>query len=769
MAEKAKKVEGPKAEDQEKIKHELPYKVVEEGSKRLLVMDYSKEIRVPSVSESPIVMRDVIVKLLEIRNVDKIVLIQKQEYVYDADQTEMLYEVSKLYSNFVRRGKLLELRASKRGMLVHELSEKYEDLRRIVMHLLITDPVAAYVELKRIIRREEIELKHHASPSPKANREQYIKNVTDVVKKLEELTIIKLCKDQLPGYELGNREIYELMLAPTIKPYFIYTKLTAKYPTGAKEIDNYAVGEADVSIFELPNEVRPLYFIVPPEFKLPEKLYDLLGRAREIIAKHKPSREEYTRPSRIREVFYTIEKDLLRDIAKSTRVDLTAKTEEILTRILIRYTIGFGMLEVLLADPKIQDVVVNAPAGASPIFVTHRDYGECKTNITPTPREVDGWATKLRMTSGRPLDEANPVLDTSIVLPNARARVAAIQAPLSHQGLAFAFRRHRSVPWTLPLFIQNKMLTPLTAGLLSFLADGGRTILIAGTRSSGKTSLLGALLLEIMRKYRIITVEDTLELGTDYMRELGYDIESLKVQSVITGSEHEVEASDGIRTSLRLGDSCLIVGEVRSKEARALYEAMRVGALAHLVAGTIHGESPYAVFDRVVNDLEVPVTSFKATDVIVVANPVRTAAGIAAKKRVVSFSEVRKFWSKDPLDENGFANLLTYDAKKDRLVPTPTLIEGESEVLKSTAARVQEWAGDWPAAWNNILLRTKIKAEMVKLAEKSKRMKILEAPFVVRSNDEFHKICRDVKEEIGKTDPKRVFDKWLGWFKREIK
>ena len=55
------------------------------------------------------------------------------------------------------------------------------------------------------------------------------------------------------------------------------------------------------------------------------------------------------------------------------------------------------------------------------------------------------------------------------------------------------------------------MITPLAAGLISFLIDGARTMLIAGTRSSGKTSFLGSLMVEIMRKGRIVTVEDTLE------------------------------------------------------------------------------------------------------------------------------------------------------------------------------------------------------------------------------------------------------------------
>ena len=77
-----------------------------------------------------------------------------------------------------------------------------------------------------------------------------------------------------------------------------------------------------------------------------------------------------------------------------------------------------------------------------------------------------------------------------------------------------------------------------------------------------------------MKKYRIITVEDTLELPVDEYRKLGFNILPLKVQSVITRLEAELPADEGIRTALRLGDSCLIIGEVRSKEAHALYEAL---------------------------------------------------------------------------------------------------------------------------------------------------------------------------------------------------
>ena len=132
---------------------------------------------------------------------------------------------------------------------------------------------------------------------------------------------------------------------------------------------------------------------------------------------------------------------------------------------------------------------------------------------------------------------------------------------------------------------------------------------------------------------------------------------SSKVSFCCPTTDTEVDPAEALRTALRLGDSALVIGEVRSKEAKVLYEAMRIGALANVVAGTIHGASPYSIFDRVVNDLGVPRTSFKATDVIVVANPVRSADGLHRWRRVTQITEVRKHWEQDPLTENGFVDL----------------------------------------------------------------------------------------------------------------
>ena len=126
-----------------------------------------------------------------------------------------------------------------------------------------------------------------------------------------------------------------------------------------------------------------------------------------------------------------------------------------LAKILVRHTIGFGLIEVLLQDKNIQDIVLNAPIPQDKYFFETWNYDECYTNILPSQEDVDSWAAKFRMISGRPLDEANPVLDTQLEIDNMRARIAIIQQPLSPNGLAYAIRRHREDPWTSPSFYKK--------------------------------------------------------------------------------------------------------------------------------------------------------------------------------------------------------------------------------------------------------------------------------------------------------------------------
>ena len=169
------------------------------------------------------------------------------------------------------------------------------------------------------------------------------------------------------------------------------------------------------------------------------------------------------------------------------------------------------------------------------------------------------------------------------------------------------------------------------------------------------------------------------------------------------------------------------------------------------------------------NDLEVPATSFKATDLIVVANPIKSADGLKSWRRVLQIAEVRKHWDKDPLTEGGFVDLMKYNVEKDILEPTDDLMNGESDVMKEIAANVKGWAGDWDAVWDNVLLRQKIKEEIVAMSDKLKNPDILEAEFTVKSNNAFHQISDEVTQDIGLPTSEMVFPKWKRWLEKEVK
>ncbi|MFH0867806.1 MAG: type II/IV secretion system ATPase subunit [Candidatus Woesearchaeota archaeon] len=752
-------------------KKPFSYEIIREGDDVIVSVNLEDYPHIPSLEDDPIVMTKACDMLIEVKDATKIIFIQKRNYEYDYTQTELLREIASLYRKLVKRKDLFSYTALLSDVSCTKwINNWYSAAQNIISNLLRSDPIGAYVEMTRIVRDERIKAERSLDKSFIKCSEKYVGILNYLIQMFEKTKLISLAKPYLAGHKVGDREIYRRFLTSVIRPDFMFTKLMAAFPHDAEEISSYTVGgDIEITIFKLPDTVQYLYHVMPPEFKLSEEKYEILDTARKIMAEHKPKRSEFVNPERMRQVFFNVGLDLIDELSGQKNINMTSAEIEQLTHILVRYTVGFGLIEILLQDAKVQDVTVNNQIGETPMFIVHEEFGDCRTNIIPTSGEAESWATKLRLTSGRPLDEANPILDTEITIRGARARVAVVGEPLNPFGLSYAFRRHRDKPWTLPLFIHNKMISPLTAGLMSFLIDGSRTLLVAGTRSAGKTSLLGSLLVELMRKYRIITIEDTLELPTASLRKLGYNIQPMKVAAALTKSSVEVPADEGIRATLRMGDSALIVGEIRSTEALALYEAMRIGALANVVAGTIHGDSPYGVFDRVVNDLQVPRTSFKATDIIIVANPIRSADGLHRLRRVTQITEVRKQWENDPLLENGFVDLMKYDYRTDQLEPTEDLINGESEVLKGIAGNVKEWAGSWDAVWDNILLRAKIEETLVETAKKTKMLNLLESDFVVKSNDQFHKISENILQEVGSLDSKKIFFDWNEWLKTSIK
>lgn len=439
-----------------------------------------------NIEDYPECMARVVDTVLEVKKVVSITLAKEREYEYDYEQTKMISEIAGVLDFAIK-----ENLVAKAGMIFRKLDWAYPDwnmrLQYILFDLLRKDPVGAYVELLRELRFIKVKMKSATSKDAYAALHRYATGVLDAVKeKLEAAKMIALAKEKIAGYHVGDRTIYRQIFSPMVRPNFMLTRYMIVPPEGGRSVDRYMVGDAQVEIYKMPSIAEYFYHILPPEFKLPDDKYAVLDQARLYMATHQPKTVEFVRSRHIREVFFNIGRDMIRDVAEKSNVHLTSGELEQLANILTRYTAGLGVLEILMNDQRVQDVFVNSPIEHQPILIFHQDFEECRTNLIPTHEDAEAWATRLRIESGRPLDEANPVLDAEINIPGGRARFAVITRSLSPEGLGFAIRRHRDRPWTLPLFIKAGMLDPLAAGLLSFLVDGSVAMLVAGGRGAGK-------------------------------------------------------------------------------------------------------------------------------------------------------------------------------------------------------------------------------------------------------------------------------------------
>jgi type IV secretory pathway ATPase VirB11/archaellum biosynthesis ATPase len=550
-----------------------------------------------------------------------------------------------------------------------------------------------------------------------------------------------------------------------VRPSFSETFVAPHRPQEAREVVKYEVGTASVRISTLVNETEGYYLLEPPEYRYSRREVALVETARRRLLDEAPDDMQVDTPAQVRAWVEHRGAELIADNAREMGEDLGSDRRSQRERVrqlaatLGRYTAGLGVIEHLLKDPRVQDVFVDAPADANPLYVNLGGDGEdgvphrCRTNISLSQPEVEGLVARLRHASGRPFSEARPYLEHD--MEDLNARVTVIGRPLSPSGTAIAFRRHASTPWTLPKLIAAGSLSPLAAGLLSFLVDGQSTILVAGGRGAGKTSLLGALLQEFPRAQRVLTIEDTLELPVAEMQALGHKVQSMRVQSTL-GTDGEMSADDALRLALRLGDSALVLGEVRGQEARTLYEAMRAGNAGSAVMGTIHGTSARAVHDRVVHDLGIPKEAFRATDVVVVAGLRRPGGSQRQLRRVVELAEVDKSSNR----AGRFRDLLKYDGRVDGLRDKGLKL---SDRVREIA---QSWGLSMEEAMENIRARATMRETMVDTCIRDGRPDLLEPEWVAEANNAFWSLVEDMDRKAD-TDFSKLADDWKAWW-REV-
>ena len=258
--------------------------------------------------------------------------------------------------------------------------------------------------------------------------------------------------------------------------------------------------------------------------------------------------------------------------------------EEVIERI-VRDSVGLGPLEELLADPSVEEVMVNGPGR---IYVERRGLLEPTEVAFESEDELRDTIERVLAPLGRRVDELSPMVDARLA---DGSRVNVVIPPLAIDGPAVSIRRFGA---RRPGPDELVALGTLTAGqrhLLERAVAGRRSILVSGGTGSGKTTLLNALSSFISTGERVVTIEDAAELRLQQPH-------VVRLESRPAGIEGrgEVTIRDLLRNSLRMRPDRIVIGEVRGVEALDLLTALNTGHDGAL--STVHANSPADALSR---------------------------------------------------------------------------------------------------------------------------------------------------------------------------
>ncbi|MFV9630275.1 MAG: ATPase, T2SS/T4P/T4SS family [Methanosarcinales archaeon] len=694
--------------------------------------------------------------LIKEPRVDKLVLSHLYERDYEGESLDLLYKLAGFIDN-LGIFKNVEIPAECGNCLI-----KRRNIVDNILEISLKDPVKGYLTLEKFIQSES-EDGLCTNNTDNTNNKDHIGSNGRCSRNF--LRILGRMKEGGNGLdsqlnELNSaRYVYNRQIKPFTRPRFSTSRIYTEPPDNTVFLESYDVARIggrmmDVVIYSLSDRPESLYFVIPPEYNMRPDELKILDSVRSRLMRHRPDDLNFADPANSREYFRRRSQQMVFEEAEKLGVKLVPDQITVFSDILAKYTTGLGILEDILSDNRVTDVYINAPVDMNPVHVVIEGE-ECATNIFLSQDDVDTMISRFRALSGRPFGEANPILDMD--LAEYRARVSCIGNPLSSGGLAYAFRKHASTPWTLPRLINEGSMTPLAAGLLSLMVDGNSSILIAGDVGAGKTSLLSAILLEIPQKYRILTIEDTPELPLHDFQRLGWKVQGMNTRSAVGGSDSEIAPDTALKAALRLGNSTLVIGEVRGPETKILYEAMQVGTAGNSVLGTIHGSSTEAVYERIVGALGVPEQSFRSTDAVVVCSNIRISGSMRKKKRLIQISETT---SANP-DGVGvvFNDLMRFNASNDMIEPADLLDMGQSELIGKIASK-------WGVSVDEVLLNLKMRARIKQIIAESgrERPELVEADMVGQANNMFWLLMNELQDEKGHVDLGEIFNRWVGWY-----
>jgi len=244
-------------------------------------------------------------------------------------------------------------------------------------------------------------------------------------------------------------------------------------------------------------------------------------------------------------------------------------------RTMLRTAMG-PAIAAALADEEVIEVMVN-PDGR--LWIDRHGDGRTDTGERLGAAEVERIIRLVASHIGQDCHGDRPVV--SAELPETGERFEGLLPPVA-PAPCFAIRKPATVLYRLSDYVDACIMTPPQAKALSEAVASARNILVVGGTSSGKTTLVNALLTEVATSGdRVILIEDTRELHC-----AAEDCVSLRTKPGVAS------LADLVRSTLRLRPDRIIVGEVRGPEALDMLKAWNTGHPGGIT--TLHANSAHA-------------------------------------------------------------------------------------------------------------------------------------------------------------------------------
>jgi pilus assembly protein CpaF len=277
--------------------------------------------------------------------------------------------------------------------------------------------------------------------------------------------------------------------------------------------------------------------------------------------------------------------DEVHDLVEEEAALLGAEDRDAVEALIVRDTVGLGPLEELLADPTVEEVMVNGPGS---VYVERRGRIEPAGVTFPSEEELRNAIERILAPLGRRIDELSPMVDARLA---DGSRVNVVIPPLAIDGPALSIRRFGASRPGPSELVELGTLTLAQCELLERAVAGRRSVLVSGGTGSGKTTLLNALSSFIAAGERVVTIEDAAELRLQQPHVVRMESRPASVEG-----RGEVTVRDLLRNALRMRPDRIVIGEVRGPEALDLLTALNTGHDGAL--STVHANSPGDALSR---------------------------------------------------------------------------------------------------------------------------------------------------------------------------